>query len=158
MHRAGRVLSVLVDVRGVPTRFVSVYAWANADVSMVDSKANAELFRHVFEEVRSTPHLPYVIVGDFNESSMHNTTLASELAAGTVVDIAGQTAFAGPQAPLMTCRAHGSVRESRRDYVLVAQPIVGWVRGVRAVEGAGYDVHKPLEVVLQPPAERLAVD
>eukprot|EP00969_Alexandrium_andersonii_P345733 15281668-Alexandrium_andersonii.AAC.1 len=89
---------------------------------------------------------------------MHNTTLASELAAGTVVDIAGQTAFAGPQAPLMTCRAHGSVRESRRDYVLVAQPIVGWVRRVRAIEGAGYDVHKPLEVVLQPPAERLAVD
>eukprot|EP00969_Alexandrium_andersonii_P000205 9278-Alexandrium_andersonii.AAC.1 len=71
---------------------------------MVGFKANDEFPRHVFEGVRNTARLPYVVAGGFNESIARNATLASELGASAVVDVAGQTAFAGQHAPLMTCR------------------------------------------------------
>eukprot|EP00969_Alexandrium_andersonii_P226498 10002125-Alexandrium_andersonii.AAC.1 len=56
---------------------------------------------------------------------------------------------------LTTCRAHTAKEETRRDFALVSGALLPYVCAVRTECDAGYDVHKPLRVVMTPPVDRI---
>ena len=94
------------------------------------------------------------IVSGYVIESLDNTpVLAERLACVEVIDVARIQALTGQEQPITTCLAHGAHRETRRDYALISKHIIGWVKRVARIEGAGFDVHWPLEIELTPPKQ-----
>eukprot|EP00969_Alexandrium_andersonii_P346556 15320986-Alexandrium_andersonii.AAC.1 len=153
---AGRIVAAMCDVgASVPVRFVSLYGWPDADTKPDAAARNHELCEAVFAELDAHGPAPYIVAGDFNGTISRNATVAERMARAELFDVADMQVYTHQEAALTTCQAHGSRRAVRRDYVLVARSALPWIHRVSLVQGAGFDVHWPIEVEMRPPPLRV---
>eukprot|EP00969_Alexandrium_andersonii_P257682 11393285-Alexandrium_andersonii.AAC.1 len=90
--------------------------------------------------------LPFLIAGDLNGLPEHFPLLDAQIQSGSIYDVAAMEGFTGQSHGLLTCKAHGKARETRRDYCFVSCRALQWVKRVWARGDAGFDVHRPLHI------------
>ena len=90
-----------------------------------------------------------LMVGDFNAEADTVPALAALLERQAVLDVWERLGPEGDGGA--TCFAKGLVGAGkRRDWILASPAVFARVRAVRVREGAGYDTHKPVQILLGP--------
>eukprot|EP00969_Alexandrium_andersonii_P026480 1155429-Alexandrium_andersonii.AAC.1 len=138
-----------------PVRVYNIYAWAGAKDHIEARVQSLAMFKAIAEDLAERPQELALVLGDFNMPLSMAFPFVELLDAGVLHDVASYPHLTGSMEGLTTCRARTAKEETRRDFALVSGGLLPYVCAVRTECDAGYDVHKPLHVVMTPPVDKI---
>ena len=144
----GRAGCYIIDIGvGTPLRTFVFYGWTGATARTQDRKQTAEMMRAILGEAERH-NSPFLILGDLNCEPSKIGCLADALTDGFLYDIAAMKVFTGKDEALNTCLAHNTKNWTRRDFVFASRTLLPSIEAVTTIEGAGFDVHLPIQIRL----------
>ena len=146
----GRAARFVIRTKdGSPIMVFCLYLAADADRGEGKAAISQSVMEAVELEWAATGVQDVLMVGDFNAEADAVPALAALLERQAVLDVWERLGPEGDGGS--TCFAKGLVGAGkRRDWVLASPAVFGRVRAVRVREDAGYDTHKPVQMLLAP--------
>ena len=146
----GRAARFIIRTKdGSPIMVFCLYLAADADRDGGKAAISQAVMEAVELEWAATGVQDILMVGDFNAEAGTVPALAALLEKQAVLDVWERLGPEGDGGA--TCFAKGLVGTGkRRDWILASPAVFARVKAVRVREGAGYDTHKPVQVLLGP--------
>ena len=146
----GRAARFIIRTKdGFPIMVFCLYLAADADRDEGKAAISQAVMEAVELEWVATGVQDILMVGDFNAEVDTVPALAALLERQAVLDVWERLGPEGDRGA--TCFAKGLVGAGkRRDWILASPAVFARVKAVRVREGAGYDTHKPVQVLLGP--------
>eukprot|EP00973_Karenia_brevis_P064562 8970211-Karenia_brevis.AAC.1 len=123
----GRVQLIGVVLPGdVVLVVVNIYGWTNGHTCTQASQRTDDMFDVIFQELRSLPDGPKIILGDLNADPVDIPILNEQLDKGNFLDIGAHTSLNGGVVS-STCYPPNHIQPTRRDYIFASANFVPFI-------------------------------
>ena len=148
INGAGRVQLYAIQVNKQVTLLVyNLYGWTNGNTCREAAARTNSLIQAILEDMALQPPGPMLVLGDINGDPATFHDLQQALNKHTLLDVGAQAQQWGEVPCDYTCRAQGTHRPTRRDYIFANPQAYSLVTHFRVDHKAGLKVHDP--IVLQ---------
>ena len=125
------------------TAFLPVVADPH-DIAVADA-----LLASILEDMELQPPGPMMIIGDIDGDLAVFPTLHEKVRAWQLLDVGEHATKWGQMPKDYTCKAHGALQPTRRDYVIANPCAFKYISHFEVRHDAGLDVHEVIHLQLQ---------